>query len=93
MLDAVARENLTAVYPYREFVQDGGLIAYGTDQTELYRQGGRYDAGLILKGARPADLPVQAPTRVVLSVNLRTAKAQGITIPLDLVALADEVIE
>ena len=92
VIDAVARENLPAVYPAQEFVEDGGLIGYGVDFEDLFRQVGRY-GGLILKGTRPSDLPVEAPTKFVLSVNLKTAKAQGISIPPDLVGLADEVIQ
>ena len=92
VIDAVARENLPAVYASREFVEDGGLIAYGSDHPDIFRRAGGY-AGLILKGARPSDLPVQAPTKFVLSVNLKTAKAQGITIPPSILVLADEVIE
>ncbi len=89
--DAIARENMMAVYPFPEFVEDGGLIGYGCDIADLYRRAGAY-AGLILKGLQPSELPVQAPTKFVLSVNLKTAGAQGITIPPTLIALADEVI-
>ena len=92
MIDAVARENVAAVYPHQEFVEDGGLIAYGSDLADVFRRAGGY-VGLILKGARPSELPVQAPTKFVLSVNLKTAKAQGIAIPPVLVASADEVIQ
>src|SRR4029079_13457994 len=92
VVDAVARENVTAVYFDQRFVEQGGLISYEVDVDDIYRQAGRY-AGLILKGARPSDLPVQAPTKYVLSVNLTTARTQGIGIPPDVLVLADEVIQ
>jgi putative tryptophan/tyrosine transport system substrate-binding protein len=87
-----ARHRLPAVYPYRNFVVAGGLIAYGPDQIEEYRGSAGY-VDRILKGARPADLPVQAPTKYELAVNLKTAKALGIEMPPMLLARADEVIE
>jgi len=92
VVDAVARENVPAVYFDQRFVEQGGLISYEVDVDDIYRQAGRY-AGLILKGARPSDLPVQAPTKYVLSVNLTTARTQGIGIPPDVLVLADEVIQ
>jgi putative ABC transport system substrate-binding protein len=87
-----ARYRLPAVYSFRAFVADGGLISFGTDQAEPYRLAAGY-VDRILKGEKPADLPVQAPTKYELVINLKTAKALGLDVPATVFARADEVIE
>ncbi len=86
------RHALPAVFEFRKFAAAGGLMSYGSSETENYRMVGAY-AGKVLKGDKPADLPVQRSTKVELFLNLKTAKTLGITVPLTLLGRADEVIE
>jgi putative tryptophan/tyrosine transport system substrate-binding protein len=92
IIGLAARHRLPAVYYRRAYVADGGLISYGPDFVDQYRRTAGY-VDRILKGEKPADLPVQTPTKYELVVNLKTAKALGLTIPLSVLARADEVIE
>jgi putative ABC transport system substrate-binding protein len=92
IITLATRNRLAAVYPYRFFVIDGGLISYGPSSVDPYRRAAGY-IDRILKGEKPGDLPVQAPTKYELVVNLKTAKSLGLTLPPTLLARADEVIE
>jgi len=92
IITLAARHRLCAVYPFRYFALSGGLLSYGVDNADLYRRGASY-VDRILKGASPADLPVQQPVKFELVINLKTAKALGLEMPPTLIARADEVIE
>jgi putative ABC transport system substrate-binding protein len=92
IIDLAAKHGLPAVYPFRFFATDGGLMAYGVNVVDQFRRAASY-IDRILRGAKPADLPVQAPTKFELVINLKTAKALGLKIPESLLVRADEVIE
>jgi len=92
IVELAAKNRLRAMYPYGEFTQGGGLMAYSTNRTELYRRSATF-VDKILRGAKPADLPIERPTKFELVINMKTAKALGLTIPPSLLARADQVIE
>ena len=87
-----ARHKLPAVYPFRTFADDGGLISYGPDTIDQFRRAAGY-VDRILKGEKPAELPVQLPTRYETVLNMKTAKALGLDVPAEVLVRADEVIE
>src|SRR5215467_2068956 len=93
LVELAARRRLPTIYPQREFVAgSGGLMSYGADYRDQFRRAATY-VDKILKGAKPADLPVQQPTKFELVVNLKTAKALGLTIPQSILVRADEIIQ
>jgi len=92
IIESAAKHRVPSIYSYRYFVGDGGLSSYGPDLIGLYRLAASY-VDRILRGEKPADLPVQQPTRYELVINLKSAKALGLTMPPTLLSRADEVIE
>jgi putative ABC transport system substrate-binding protein len=92
IISAAARNNVPAVYPLSDVARDGGLLTYGVDQEDTHRRAATY-VDRILRGEKPGDLPVQFPTKYELAVNLKTAKALGLTVPQSILLRADEVIE
>ena len=92
IISAAARNNVPAVYTLSDFARDGGLLSYGTDLVAPWRRAASY-VDRILRGAKPAELPVQLPTKFEMVVNLKTAKALGLTVPQSILLRADEVIE
>jgi putative tryptophan/tyrosine transport system substrate-binding protein len=92
LVELAARHTMPTIYPHRVFAVGGGLMSYGSGVLDLNQRAGVY-VGKILKGAKPADLPIQQSTKVELVINLKTAKTLGLTVPPELLARADEVIE
>ena len=92
IIGLAAQHRLPAIYFFRFFVTDGGLVSYGVDRSESFRRAAAY-VDRILRGAKPSDLPVEAPTKFELVINVKTAKALGLEVPPSLLARADEVIE
>jgi putative ABC transport system substrate-binding protein len=89
--ERAAKSRLATIYPWPEFVEDGGLVTYSVSSTDLFRRAATY-VDKILKGAKPAELPVEQPTKFALVINLKTAKQIGLTIPPNVLARADRVI-
>jgi putative ABC transport system substrate-binding protein len=92
IISAAARNNVPAVYNDSVFARDGGLLSYGPDRVDIWRRAATY-VDRILRGAKPAELPIQLPTKFEMAVNLKTAKALGLTVPQSILLTADEVIE
>jgi putative ABC transport system substrate-binding protein len=92
IISAAARNNVPAIYAQSDFARDGGLLSYGPDPIDTYRRAANY-VDRILHGAKPAELPVQLPTKFEMVVNLKTAKALGLAVPLSILLRADEQIE
>jgi putative tryptophan/tyrosine transport system substrate-binding protein len=92
IISAAARNNVPAVYDQSPFARDGGLLSYGPNQVDIHRRAATY-VDRILRGEKPGDLPVQFPTKFEMVVNLKTAKALGLTVPQSILLRADEVIE
>ena len=92
IISAAVRNKVPTVYTLSTFVKDGGLLSYGVDQVDTFRRAASY-VDRILRGAKPGDLPVQFPTKYEMAVNLKTAKALGLTVPLSILLQADEVFE
>jgi len=92
IIDFAKTHHLPGIFPFRQFAQEGGLMVYGPDYTDMFRRAASY-VDRIFKGAKPADLPIEQPTKFELIINLKTAKALGLTIPPSLLARADQVIE
>jgi putative tryptophan/tyrosine transport system substrate-binding protein len=92
IISAASRNNVPAVYNVSSFARDGGLLSYGPDVVDLWRRAATY-VDRILRGEKPGDLPVQLPTKFEMVVNLKTAKALGVTVPPSILLRADEVIE
>ena len=90
--DFALDERLPSIFHLREYADVGGLVTYGVDRNDLFRRAAAY-VDKILKGTRPADLPIEQPTKFELAINLKTAKALGLTVPQPLLATADQVIE
>ena len=88
----VSRYRIPTIYPPTDLARSGGLMSYGANTLDVFRRAGQY-VGKILQGAKPADMPVEQPTKITLKINLRTAKALGLNVPPALLARADEVIE
>jgi putative ABC transport system substrate-binding protein len=92
IISLAARHRMPGIYPVREYVAAGGLVSYGNNLTEAYRHAGLY-VGRILRGAKPADLPIERLTKFEFVINLTTARALGLTVPASFLSLADELIE
>jgi putative ABC transport system substrate-binding protein len=92
LISLAAQHRLPATYPFRFFVANGGLVSYGPDTIDPYRRAAGY-IDRILKGEKPAEMPIQAPTKYALVVNLKTAKSLGLAVPTSLLSRADEIIE